>query len=264
MNCRIALWILLSFVPFGATSQNAPPLSSIDQFQAEFSTVPCKNKMRLESARNLFEKMGASPSEVAVEKLGAHYDFVDAGCGAIDNWSGVVVMAHAYRTIRQIGTRKTVSFVAFGNEEKGLLGSRAMARAIPKVDLPQYCAMINIDSFGLGGPFTLRNVSSAKLSALVVEQAKALNIPYYDYYEIKIDEADADSHSFLDRNIPAVTLSGLARNWKDFLHTKNDQASAVNAPSVYWGYRLVLSTWSAVDQASCDTLRESTPAPQRK
>jgi Zn-dependent M28 family amino/carboxypeptidase len=228
--------------------------------------------------------MGASPSEVAVEKLGenenlvvtlngnepgkivigAHYDFVDAGCGAIDNWSGVVVMAHAYRTIRQIGTRKTVSFVAFGNEEKGLLGSRAMARAIPKVDLPQYCAMINIDSFGLGGPFTLRNVSSAKLSALVVEQAKALNIPYYDYYEIKIDEADADSHSFLDRNIPAVTLSGLSRNWKDFLHTKNDQASAVNAPSVYWGYRLVLSTWSAVDQASCDTLRESTPAPQRK
>jgi len=130
-------------------------------------------------------------------------------------------------------------------------------RAIPKTDLPQYCAMINMDSFGTGRPFALKNASSPKLSVLVEERAMALNIPYS---EISLN-GDSDSHSFLDRNIPAVTLSGLADGWEKILHSQKDQTAAVNGTSVYLGYRLAVSTWEAVDNAACDAFHETSKKP---
>jgi acetylornithine deacetylase/succinyl-diaminopimelate desuccinylase-like protein len=167
-------------------------LSSQDQIQEEFVHVPCKNKERLNAVRALFEKMGATPEEISIDKvkdaenlvvtrkgseygkivIGAHYDLIEPGCGAIDNWTGIVAMAHTYRSVRQLGIRKTVLFVAFGNEEKGLFGSRGMANAIPKTELPGYCAMVNIDSFGMARPFVMTNVSSTKLTGVVEERPR--------------------------------------------------------------------------------------------
>src|SRR4030095_6437012 len=95
--------------------------------------------------------------------VGAHYDKVADGCGAIDNWTGIVAMAHLYKTLKEIPLNKTVWFVAFGKEEKGLIGSRAMTEAIKKEDVAQFCAMINIDSLGLTAPQVLRNLSNPKL-----------------------------------------------------------------------------------------------------
>src|SRR5262245_50906103 len=99
-----------------------PVLSTPEQIQEDFARVPCKNKERLDAVRQLFEKMGAPPAELSVVKVknaenlivtmngsepgkivfGAHYDLIEAGCGAIDNWSGIVAMAHAYRWVRQV------------------------------------------------------------------------------------------------------------------------------------------------------------------
>jgi hypothetical protein len=64
--------------------------------------------------------------------VGAHYDKVSDGCGAGDNWFGVVAVAYIYRTLKDIPLKKTLVFVAFEKEEKGLVGSRAMAEAIDK------------------------------------------------------------------------------------------------------------------------------------
>src|SRR5205823_2397812 len=144
------------------------------------------NKDRLKEARTLFDKMRAPAAAISVEKrggtenlvvrqqgtteeiiiIGAHYDFAALGCGAIDNWTGVVSLAHLYRTIKSFETKKTVLFVTFGNEETGLFGSKAMAAAIPKDQISNYCAMINIDSFGLATPFALEGSSSKKLMEL--------------------------------------------------------------------------------------------------
>jgi acetylornithine deacetylase/succinyl-diaminopimelate desuccinylase-like protein len=123
----IALIAILS-LPIAALPlpQQAAPLSSQEQIQEDFANVPCKSKERLSAVRTLFEKMGASPEAVSVEKvedaenlvvtrkgtepgkivIGAHYDFVDEGCGAIDNWTGIVAMAHAYRSVRQLGRKR--------------------------------------------------------------------------------------------------------------------------------------------------------------
>jgi Iap family predicted aminopeptidase len=254
-----------------APLQKDTAISTAEEIQEEFKQVPCAKKERLAAVRMLFERMGAvdittqkfrdaenlivkhgAPSLETIV-IGAHYDFVDAGCGAIDNWSGVVALAHVYRTIREFVTNKNVLFVAFDNEEKGLVGSRAMANAIPKEEIPQYCTMINIDSFGLAGPFVLSNTSSAPLIKLSEEVAADLQLPFY---KMSLAVADADSSSFLAKKIPAITLSGLSNDWQSVIHTSNDQAAKVNSTSVYHGYRLALSLWSRVDAAPCDTFRK--------
>src|SRR5215510_13871294 len=122
---------------FAQEAGEAPNLriSTIEEIKSEFDSVPCKNGDRLKSVKALFEKMGAKPEEIAVEKvkgvenvvirqasvngstekivIGAHYDKTPNGCGAIDNWTGIVALSHIYRTVKDLPLKKNVVFVAF-------------------------------------------------------------------------------------------------------------------------------------------------------
>lgn len=247
-------------------------LSTVEDIQAGFDGMPCKNADRLNAAKTLFERAGAPPSAISVEKFkdaenllirhegrsddiivfGAHYDFVDKGCGAVDNWSGIVALVHLYKTIRQFAVEKDVIFVAFGNEEIGLLGSRAMAGTVPPKQRAQYCAMINIDSFGMASPMILTPISSEALIDAAKAAAKELNTPLAN---VRIQSADSDSTSFKSVQIPAITLSGLTEKWQSVLHTKADQIDRVIPLSVYTGYRLALSLWMKVEKAPCKAFR---------
>ena len=252
--------------------QTGLTLSTPEQFKDEFQTVPCKDKDRQDAVKALYEKMGAAPSNIAVEKkggvenvvirkpgtadgiivIGAHYDKVTEGCGALDNWSGTVAVAHLYRTLKNVSLKKTILFVAFGKEERGLIGSRAMVDAIKKDELAQYCAMVNLDTFGLAAPQVMDNTSSEKLEAVTEEIAKEMKMPFS---HARIDGGDADSSSFLAKKIPAITLHGMTNAWPKILHSNNDQAAKVNPESVYLGYRLALALVIRLDAAACDAYR---------
>ena len=269
--CLITFALFVSVCDTAAAQQQLL-ISTPGEIAENFMHVSCNNKERLTEAKALFEKMEAPSSDIAVEKLpgvdnlvvrrqgsseetiviGAHYDFADLGCGAVDNWTGIVVVAHLYRTIRTVPTKKSVLFVAFGKEEKGLIGSRAMVKAIGKDQIAKYCAMINIDSFGLAAPFALAGSSSNKLMRLAEEVSKPMGI---SFETIRINEADADSSSFIAKKIPAVTLSGLSNEWQSILHTPFDQVKKVNSDSVYLGYRLALAMWSRIEEAACESFR---------
>lgn len=278
----LALALLLLAPPASSARQDggavpvatALRLSTPEEIKDEFAAVPCRNGERLAAAQALFERMGAPASAVSVEKLrggvenlvvrkegaggdellvvGAHYDIAEVGCGAVDNWTGVVALAHLYRTLRDVRTRKTVLFVAFGKEERGLVGSGAMVDAIPKEELPRFCAMVNLDSFGLANPQALDNASSAKLVALAAELAKELKMPFT---HARVGGADSDSSSFVRKKIPAVTLHGLSGDYERIIHTTNDKPARVNTVAVYLGYRLTLSLVAKLDESACQAFR---------
>jgi len=252
--------------------QNPSSISTAEQIKAEFDFVPCKDEDRLNAVKALFEKMGASASEISIEKfknvenlvvrkqgvspemivIGAHYDKVADGCGAVDNWTGVVTIAHVYRALKDAALKKTILFVAFGKEEKGLVGSHAMVAAITRDQAALYCEMINIDSLGLAAPQVADNMSSKKLGSYAGEVAKEMRIPFN---HASIEGADADSSSFVAKKIPAVTIHGMNNDWRRILHTANDQASKVNQVSVYLGYRLVLAMVVRLDESVCSDYR---------
>ncbi|MGH9833485.1 MAG: M28 family metallopeptidase, partial [Blastocatellia bacterium] len=207
----------------------------------------------LNSAENVIIRKPAAGDTTEKIVIGAHYDKTDNGCGAVDNWTGVVAIAHIYRNLKDVPTKKNIIFVAFGKEEKGLVGSSEMTRAIKKEQAPEYCAMINVDSLGLGIPQTLDNVSSKKMIDLTGSLAKEMNIPFAP---TRVVGASSDSASFINKKIPAVTIHTLNNVWRNILHTGFDQPSKVNHESVYLGYRLTAALLVRVDEADCQAFRE--------
>lgn len=269
---------LFSSVAFAQVTDYPPkPLvATREEIKSEFDSVPCKNGDRLKAVKALFEKMGAKPEEIAVEKgrgvenvvirktaannssekivVGAHYDKTSQGCGAIDNWTGVVAVAHIYRALKDVPLRNNVIFVAFGEEEKGLIGSSGMTDKIRKEQAGEYCAMINIDTLGMSIPQTLDNVSSKTLIDLTSALGRELNI---QVAHVRIDNASSDSASFIKKKIPAVTIHTLSRDWQKILHSGADQASKIDHESVYQGYRLALALLVKIDESDCQAFRES-------
>ena len=264
------LLVVLLLIPSSliAAQQGDPRISTEEEIKAEFDSVPCKSEKRLSAVKSLFEKMGAAAADVLIDKhkdvenlrvqiqgtsketiiVGAHYDQMGGGCGAVDNWTGIVGIAHLFRSLKSYPAKRSVLFVAFGKEEGGLVGSRAMADAIAIEQLPQYCEMINIDSLGLGAPQVADNMSHGKLSAFTAKLANDMGMPFG---QATIPGADSDSSSFLRRSIPSLTIHGLTEEWPKILHSKNDQAAKVNPLSVYLGYRLALALVYRLDNLPC-------------
>lgn len=262
----VALLFFIAAIPTGAQNSSVK-ISSPEQIKEDLNTVPCEDKQRLAAVQALIERDGPSP-ELTVDKykdvenlvwtrkgessekivIGAHYDKVADGCGALDNWTGVVTLLHLYRSLKDVPLKKTLVFVAFGKEEKGLIGSRAMTNAINKEQAVEYCAMLNIDSLGLGPPQVADNMSSKKLADLAADLAKEMQMPFG---HASIPGASSDSVSFIAKKIPAVTIHGLSNEWPMILHSRNDQAAKINPVSVYLGYRLVLSMLVHLDQSPC-------------
>lgn len=249
-------------------------MSTEEDIKADMELAPCKSrKERREDVKKLFLKMGATENDIAFEKLddvenvvvtkkgktdetvivGAHFDKTETGCGAIDNWSGIVIMANLYRTLKDLTTQKTYKFVAFDQEELGLLGSDAMAKEIPREKRGNYCAMVNFDSFGFTYPQAMRTISSDSLLKLAKEVSEEMKIPFA---KAAIDFASSDSESFLKRDIPAISFHGLNNQWKDYLHRPNDKVSKVNMQSVLIGYRHGLVFLSKIENKPCETFRK--------
>lgn len=243
-----------------------PNISNAAEINRDLAGVPCDDSQRQSSARRLFESFGATPDDLTVDKwsnivvvkkgqgsgrimIGAHYDKTGNGsCGATDNWTGIVAVSHIYKALRQVETKKTIVFVGFANEEKGLVGSKEIARRLSKEETREYCAMVNIDSLGLTTSQALTPISSPSLVKLSAATAAELKIKFAPY---NIQGASSDSAPFLFRNIPAITLSGIANNWMDVFHTKRDQIGLVKPDLVYEGYLLALNLALKLDEAEC-------------
>ena len=270
LTSLLAVIIFFTALPTVA-QQPAFNVSTPEQIKEDFGTIPCEDKKRLEAVKSLFERAGIPSAEIKVDKykdvenvvwikkgessekivIGAHYDKVSDGCGAVDNWTGIVTLSHLYRTLKDIPLKKTLVIVAFGKEEKGLIGSRAMVDGI-KDQAAEYCAMINIDSLGLAAPQIADNMSSKKLGQFTEDTAKEMKMPFA---RASIDGAFSDSNAFIEKKIPAVTIHGMSNDWPKILHSGNDQASKINPLSVYLAYRLTLAMIVSLDQSPCGAYR---------
>ena len=125
----ICLILVLLFAPVtqGCGEEPRPPIdassvaiSSQEEVGADIALVPCEDDDRFDAVRALFKRFGATDAELRVDQhgkirnlvvavpgsgegtvvVGAHYDKTKEGCGAIDNWTGIVILAHLYRSVR--------------------------------------------------------------------------------------------------------------------------------------------------------------------
>lgn len=262
----------LFFVALSAAGQS-PKIATVEDIERDVDLVSCKSSDRLEAVRKLFRSMGASDDDIVIDDsrgtknvivtkkgaspetivVGAHYDKVDEGCGAIDNWTGVVAIAHLYGTLRLVDTSKTFKFIAFDKEEKGLVGSHNFISGIAKADRASVCSMVNIDSFGFTLPWVMENTSDKPLVTIAKDVWKKMKL---ELISVPIANADADSSSFKNAGIPAITFTGLNANWRNYLHSSNDKLKNIKMDSVFAGYRLLLPFLIEIDKPACDAFRK--------
>ena len=270
---------LLPFILLLGTVCNCPLFPSNseisvtkEEFRQQVESVQCDNNGRFEDVKELFVKLGANPNEIVTERfkqvenivvtvkgktnetiiVGAHYDKTTLGCGAIDNWTGLVLIANLYHFVKTKSNQKTYKFVAFGKEEKGLIGSKAMAKSISPGQLNNYCAMINFDSFGFSDLWALESISDRKLIDFAKTIAQGRNTQFLTK---NFRGASSDSKPFQRKGIPAITISGLGDDWRKYLHQKGDQLSNVNSDKVYDNLLFSAEFLNNIDSKPCDYFR---------
>ncbi len=169
--------------------------------------------------------------------LGAHYDHVgvcrpgelDSICnGADDNASGTAGMLLIARALA-LGRAKplrSILFVAFSGEEKGLLGSQAFVEA-PPLPLSGCRAMLNLDMIGRNHPDSLYlGWRHEQLAQLVQEENRRLRRPFLLGELGQSDLFLASDHaSFARRGIPVVFFfTGLHEDY----HRPSDHAERLD------------------------------------
>jgi alkaline phosphatase isozyme conversion protein len=131
---------------------------------------------RVHSANIIAVKEGASAKRLVV---GAHYDSAPLGEGYTDNATGIGLLLETAARIKSEVTPYTLVFVAFGAEEKGLLGSRYYVRSMNDLERRATIGMIDLDAVAGGNELsvTSRFGEATWLRDDALTAAKNLNVP---------------------------------------------------------------------------------------
>jgi Predicted aminopeptidases len=196
-------------------------------------TPGVSGSLRTPSVNLLGGLMGENEQEVIV--LSAHFDHLgifegQLYPGANDNASGVGCVLDVMRRILREGKtpKRTVVLAFWSAEEMGFVGSKAFVDA-PTFPLRQIKAVLNADTVGNGmiGDFALWS-DGTNMAVKAIRQAaedagaSALLAPPAGH--------NSDSVSFLEVNIPAVTL--MAREWLYKNHTPEDTTALLKPEQI--------------------------------
>jgi len=192
--------------------------------------------------QNVVAMLPGSDPKLANEYIviGAHYDHLGMGemggsrapdqlaihNGADDNASGVVSMLEIAQKLASEPKKikRSIVFVAFGAEEKGLIGSQRFVDSA-LIPIENIKAMINLDMVG-----RLRNreleVHGAKTSLEADSILNKLNSDSLFHLKLVPDGFGPSDHaSFYSKNIPVFFIhTGLHEDY----HTPNDDVALLN------------------------------------
>jgi peptidase M28-like protein/PA domain-containing protein len=185
--------------------------------------------------------------------VGAHYDHVgenEAGevwNGADDNASGTATMLGIAEALAAgPPPKRSVLFVAFGAEEKGLLGSMNYLDD-PAVPLAQTVAMVNLDMVGRNKPDHVTLIgarSSPEVQTLAERAAKDVGMTLDDDGEPFFDQSD--HAGFYHRGIPVAFLTTMEH--ADYHHA-TDTADKIDGDKMERIARLTLAIVRGVADA---------------
>lgn len=169
--------------------------------------------------------------------IGAHYDHVgmkkNAGGqdsifnGADDNASGTSGVLAIAKAFSQLGEkpRRSIMFITFCGEEKGLFGSRYYIDN-PLFPLDKTIAMLNLDMIGRNSVDTLEIEGYSKSPELAaVNEEENKYIGFNLVYQPESSIGSSDHAPFIKKNVPAIFY--FAGIHKDY-HKVSDEYPLIN------------------------------------
>jgi len=177
--------------------------------------------------------------------VGGHFDLIPAGMGAVDDWSGSVLLPSLYESLKSRPRRHDYIFVAFSAEETGLNGSRAYVKELTREQRMAIRAMINLECLGLTPPKVWASRADRHLLEDYVRVSSALQV---EPAAMNVERVgDDDSHSFRDANIPTLSIHSLTQQTFPILHSSRDKVSAIHMDDYYTAYRLAATLLAYLD-----------------
>ena len=183
------------------------------------------------TSRNVEARIQGSDHADEILTLTAHYDSVPESPGAYDNMAGAAIIMEVCRYLKEHQPRRTVEFVWFGAEEKGLLGSRHYIK-LHEQELGKHRFNMNVD---LAGQLVGGNVIGVTADPSVCSMLTYLAAETGIGMTTKNQIWGSDSNTFAWKGIPAMTL-----NRDGFgMHTHYDTVDLLSAWSLERSARLL-------------------------
>ena len=249
----------------GARPEGAIP--SDEDMHGRLDRLPSTNPERAKFMVDLFRLGGAKDADIVLQDagkgrnniivtkkgktdrvivVGGHYDKVSEGLGKIDNGTGATMVANLYQALNGVETDATIVFIAFAREEEGLYGSQAYVKSLDKAKRGKIDAMINLDTLAVDGTFSWKNNSTRamldRFAQVSRESGRAMKEDY-------LNGGDADSSTFRDAGIPAVTIYGASQSVIfDIIHSENDNMASFSLAHYKNAYLLVLEAIKSLDR----------------
>ena len=237
-------------------STKTPASFAVDGFNVAIDVRLRRDTVR---ARNIVSYVRGSevPDEYVI--MGAHYDHIGVTSdtattdkiynGADDNGSGTTGLLLAAKAIAQsrVKPKRSMLFIHFSGEEKGLLGSKAYARN-PLLPLDKCVAMINTDMIGrcvnnklsIGG-----NTRCPDLARINEEENSRMARSFDLTYDIESYFFRSDQASFAMKKIPVIFY--FTGEHEDY-HKLTDEVAKIEFDSMIGIMRLATSTaWRAAE-----------------
>ena len=221
--------------------------------------------------RGLFTEVGCAAEDQPVNKkfgnvictlpgetdgtilVSGHSDFVEAGTGIVDDWTGTALLPSLYQSMisKAVGDdaarsdrtqgykarRHTFQFVAFTEEERGLVGSSYFVKHLSKEQRQKIRAVVNLECLGLTPPKVWASRANKTLLNGLAGIAKNSQI---ELRGSNVDRVgDDDTRPFLSCGIPVITIHSVTTETFGILHSSGDTFKAVNMTYYDDAYRLV-------------------------
>jgi hypothetical protein len=177
-------------------------------------------KLGLRTRTQCYSQSGRSGCNVeaildGVEKenpivIGAHYDAATVG-GADDNGTGTAALMEMARLFSGQRLRKSIAFVAFDQEEAGLVGSAAYVKEVTTSPATTPVLAITIDTMGYdkNNDGKMHLIDCGRAESKPLTQAFLSEKARLGFNLVNVEKCTnrSDHASFWKRNIPAIIVS---------------------------------------------------------
>lgn len=172
------------------------------------------------TSQNLVLRVEGTDKADEIISLTAHYDSVPEGPGAYDNMAGCSIILELCRYFRKHPARRTLEFIFFGAEEKGLVGSKYYVTS-HKQELHGHQLNMNVDLAGqLVGGTVIGVTGDAGICKLMMDLAREIGLGL----SVKHQVWSSDSNSFAREGVPAFTMGRDGFG----LHTRHDTLDLIS------------------------------------
>lgn len=164
------------------------------------------------------------PEQIII--VSGHLDSWDLGTGAIDDGAGVVIAMQAVQLMKQLHLRpkRTIRFIAWMNEENGVVGGRTYAKDY-EADIANHFAAIESDR-GAGHPLGFEVKAKPEVLPLLAPMAAILQSSGAGLLKLTTG-TETDIGPLGTAGVPSFGLWQDTRSYFDFHHTAADTLDKV-------------------------------------